>query len=535
MRVETQEPRLNGAPQESLKPSPLRLFSGRGFFSTSIMLTKPSYKYNEEAQPFQKSAVKQGPERAVVERAGTEIDTVLQSGTSPSRSNAVVSCPACRTSFSVATSCFSKGSNVAFHCSRCDTVFSAAADKPTASPGAGPAFSTQSNESAREESSLGKRIEATRTSYSHSSAVKASDFSIGNRSEGLNEGHHKASTETSTNAPRNSAASQRNIPLLSSYQDTSETAALEQDSHTAPQSDMWQPTAPREREAPLPPLQYSSSSSITEKLFSGGFEVNSPHRQTSKATPAAPPQFASAARFELTDLTATNDPQIDNDLQIDEDTFREALREQRSLAQKAWEMLSVRNRSLVVASAPLLAALGLLLALTPLASVSPHSLGALIDGVSPAVLSTPVAQIPPASLSIKKLALRFERTQSQETIAIVSGSLVNSSSTKLTGVTVEALTFNRRGEVTATSRAPLRSALAKERISDLTLETVRKFQSSLNARSASIAPGESVPFSIALLDQPESANSGEHGIPERTEVDLSKMKYFSARVFSVNQ
>jgi hypothetical protein len=44
-----------------------------------------------------------------------------------------------------------------------------------------------------------------------------------------------------------------------------------------------------------------------------------------------------------------------------------------------------------------------------------------------------------------------------------------------------------------------------------------------------------VPFSIALLDQPESANSGEHGIPERTEVDLSKMKYFSARVFSVNQ
>jgi hypothetical protein len=151
------------------------------------------------------------------------------------------------------------------------------------------------------------------------------------------------------------------------------------------------------------------------------------------------------------------------------------------------------------------------------------------------VISNPIPRIPPASLSIKKLTLRFEKTQSHETVAVVSGTLVNSSNTKLTGITVEALAYNRRGEVTASSKAPLRSALAKERISDLTLDTVKKFQASLNARSASIAPGETVPFSIVLLDPPIADHSNELSVSDHAELDLSKMKYFSARVFSVHQ
>jgi hypothetical protein len=437
----------------------------------------------------------------------------------------VVACPSCLTSYSVDASAVTASPNPKFHCSRCDSIFSMTDQALIASRTAATAVPAQVDEIVIEESVPAKRIEAPRASYSHSSAVKASDFSIGSR---LNSASEQPARQQLP-SERTRVADERETPThvmsrsgisLLTAQDEAPEMEMEQE-----EFDTYQDATSAEvDEEILTPTHRPVSASITEKLFSQGFEITPPQQHRAAPT-KAPTAAAPAPRFELTA------PQALENERIDEETYRQALLEQRSILQKAWDRISPRNRGLITMSAPLAATLGLLLSLTPLASVSPHSLGALVDGVSPSVLSNPTPQTPPSSLAVKNLSLRFEKTQSQETIAVVTGSLVNTSNSKISGVNLEALAFNRRGEVAAASRAPLRSALAKENIGDLTLETVKKFQSSLNARSASIAPGESVPFSIALLDTPISETGNDGSL----EIDLSQMKYFSARVFSVNQ
>ena len=112
---------------------------------------------------------------------------------------------------------------------------------------------------------------------------------------------------------------------------------------------------------------------------------------------------------------------------------------------------------------------------------------------------------------------------------MVSGSLFNQSGKSIEGVELEALGFNERGEIVLSSRSPLKSALSQEKISDLPLDTVRRYQSEINAREATIAGKENVPFTIALINNRNQDTEDTESEP----VDLSKVKYFSARVFSV--
>jgi hypothetical protein len=97
-------------------------------------------------------------------------------------------------------------------------------------------------------------------------------------------------------------------------------------------------------------------------------------------------------------------------------------------------------------------------------------------------------------------------------------------------VQLEALGFDEQGEIVARSQAPLRSALARERVSDLPLATIKKFQESLSARSANINSGEQVAFTIALLDAQTPS-----GTAPITQAELAKIRFFSARVFSVKK
>jgi hypothetical protein len=78
------------------------------------------------------------------------------------------------------------------------------------------------------------------------------------------------------------------------------------------------------------------------------------------------------------------------------------------------------------------------------------------------------------------------------------------------------------------AQAPLRSALGKEKLSELSLDTLKKFQGSLGARSAHIKAGEEVPFTIALI--PDGSREDQ---PSLADINLSQLKYFSARVFAV--
>jgi hypothetical protein len=285
------------------------------------------------------------------------------------------------------------------------------------------------------------------------------------------------------------------------------------------------PNSPLAESAPI-----DNRASVTEKLFSGGFEIAPPSKQLStpqQPVPRAQPK-PTHANEPRTATTTTNNRQAQPE-RIDDETFNQALEAQRGILQRGWHKLSTRNRSLMVMGIPLLLTLGSLLLLTPLTTLSPQSIGALIETAATSIISSPISQTPPSSLAIKNASLRFVRTRSNESLAVISGELVNTSNSKISGVNLEALVFNRRGEMLASSRAQLHSALAKENVTDLNLTTVRKFQNSLNARSASIGGGETVPFTIAILNESVSGGNSEDHL-----LDLTRVKYFSARVFSVN-
>jgi hypothetical protein len=170
--------------------------------------------------------------------------------------------------------------------------------------------------------------------------------------------------------------------------------------------------------------------------------------------------------------------------------------------------------------------MGLLLTIGYSSYLAPQTLDAGLRAVVPSLITGPTSKLPPSELSVQELSLEFVKTQSHEGIGIVRGVVHNNADSTLNNVRLEALGFDDRGQIVVRTQAPLRSALAREKASDLSLATVRKFQESLSASSSKIAAGERVAFSIALLD----SSSGE-AMP----VDLSKVRYFSARVFSVGQ
>jgi hypothetical protein len=137
-----------------------------------------------------------------------------------------------------------------------------------------------------------------------------------------------------------------------------------------------------------------------------------------------------------------------------------------------------------------------------------------------------VPKLPPSGVSVKGLKLIYVKLQTKEIVPVISGTVANTTSETVDGITLEGIGFNERGEVLLSSQAPLRSALSREKVSDLSLETVVKFQSSLSARKASIAPKEEVQFTLALIGRKATDRAIE-------DVDLGALKYFSARVFSV--
>jgi len=186
--------------------------------------------------------------------------------------------------------------------------------------------------------------------------------------------------------------------------------------------------------------------------------------------------------------------------------------------------LAAKTRALARMSMPLAITMGALVLVSYSARVSPRSTDTLLGLVIPSSLASSVPHLPPNDLSVRDLSLRFVRTSSRDTVAIVSGRLLNASSKSISDVTLEALGFYERGEVVVKARAPLRSALNNEKVGDLDRETIVKFQHALGARDTSIAASETVPFTVALVD--ENSRSGDSP-------DLSQIKFFSARVFSV--
>jgi hypothetical protein len=171
-------------------------------------------------------------------------------------------------------------------------------------------------------------------------------------------------------------------------------------------------------------------------------------------------------------------------------------------------------------SMPLATALAALCVVGLFIRIFPSVVDSVFRAAVPGFISGRTAELPPPEVSVQDLNLTLEKTQSKESIPVVRGVVFNASDKAYEDVSIEALGFNSRGELLVRARAPLRSALSREKISDLSLEAVKKFQNALSASNASIKAGEKVAFSVALFLQ---------------DAEAQEVTYFSARVFSVGR
>jgi hypothetical protein len=150
--------------------------------------------------------------------------------------------------------------------------------------------------------------------------------------------------------------------------------------------------------------------------------------------------------------------------------------------------------------------------------------------ITPSALREPAQTAPPSALGVKNLHISFKKTRNREFIPVVTGTVLNDSGRAFEGVELEVIGFNGRGEIIASSRAPLRSALTNQTVSDLSLETVANYQQTPAAQDSSIKAREAVPFTVALLNGRQLDE--EMG---STEFNPAQVKYFSARIFSIKR
>lgn len=441
-----------------------------------------------------------------------------QGAESPSSEpHVVVSCPTCRTKFAVEGSLVASFETPRFHCSRCDAVFELGEHaKPSrSSPQRGDA-NNERRWILAEDSPIPDALGQSRAVSAAQPMLKPTDFSLGDASRadiaphppfaifpaqierpglsllGLNKPLTTSKNPTEL-APIETSAPPRRTPPISVEEVTPSIAS-------DPFSLFDDPTAP-------PPTPSASGIPTTPRW--------SVSPQTSSSTPPAtqPRVSQPTAPVENTDpAESTPAPRV------------RAPRGQ--MMAHMFARLSPRTRSLSYLSAPIIVLMGVLTAVGYAASFAPKTLDAALQAVVPSIITGSAAQLPPSELSVQDISLEFVKTQSREGLGVVRGVVHNGSSSTLNEVRLEALGFDDRGQIVVRAQAPLRSALAREKVSDLSLATVRKFQESLSASSSKIAAGERVAFTIALLD----SSSGE-GMP----IDLSQVRYFSARVFSVER
>lgn len=408
--------------------------------------------------------------------------------TESSAPHLVICCPACRTKFAVESSAVASLEVLRFHCSRCDTVFlmqdpleHGLKDRSSSTEQISPRWVLTDPTGTIKNEDVGTASCAT-------PPLRSTDFSIGSSSWGAQAKQELppvAPSSKPANIPSEAISMRSGLSLLDQGQTNIDSQR--------PASSFASTTLPR-------------TQTVTAKV---NHRAENPLRSSS--TTRSTPEPAS--------LSAENESLLAK-LGIDSEI---------GLLRRMAARFSPRSRSLIKLSAPLCAAMALILLVSYSARISPRSTGSLLAFALPSTISGTVPQLPPNDLTIRELSLKFVRTPSRETVAVVSGKLFNASPKTIADVTLEARGFNDRGETVITAKAPLRSALANEKVSDLELETIVKFQQSLGAKNSAILPGESAPFTIALL----TANDGEDS-SDSNAARLPTIKFFSARVFSVH-
>ncbi|MEY4669197.1 MAG: hypothetical protein RL518_1896 [Pseudomonadota bacterium] len=447
----------------------------------------------------------------------------------------VVVCPSCKTSFAVETAAVAALETPRFHCSRCDDIFIMKDAPADMLPLGGVKVQSLAHAGQLRHSTQPRGGGLIRESL-----IKPSDFSLGSDTQppkAFIEPNFDAPPEPPLEARSGLSLLSRGIEESPATQETRFEApvtftspVIEQPTSSAP---VMRNTSGIEEPTPTQDFVVTPSTAPTQTLSSRQFVLADPPptlpdhglkptrlkeepSSLSKAVAAAPETIAKARPLPETEsYRPTPQPRRS-------ETHGSTAGEQRRF--------SIRTQSLLSMGAPILGALAVLLGMSYSAQLSPQSVDALMNYITPSALKESAQTSPPSALGVKNLRISFQKTRNREIIPVITGRVVNESGRAFEEVELEAIGFNGRGEIIASSRAPLRSALSNEDVSELSLETVSNYQRALAAKDSSIKAREGVPFTIALLNGRQLDQ--EMGA---TDFDPSQVKYFSARIFSIKR
>ena len=450
----------------------------------------------------------------------------------------VVVCPSCKTSFAVETAAVAALETPRFHCSRCDDIFVMKDAPSDLLPLGGVQVQSITHTGAH------ARHSQTRTSGpGPESLIKPSDFSLGSSTPSTHSFIEQNPVTSSEIAP----AERSQLSLLNRSIDD-----IQEDALNEVFDNVFEPTsftAPVEAEKPkeqfTPPRFVLSTPAPTVRteqsrhapVSSRQFVLSDPPPTLSEAvaTPAPLPPHAKKTAPPSQHEPLKNPQPLRQVSQRETETYRPtppARKSDSTLPEGARteKRSSRRIQGLISMSTPILGTLAVLMGVSYCARLSPHSIDSLATYATPSVVRESTQTLPPSALAVKNLHLSFKKTRNKEVVAVVSGTVLNESGKRFDDVELEVIGFNERGQIIASSRAPLRSALTNEKISENSLDAVKRFQTTLAAKDSSITAREAVPFSVALLDGRELQRDSES-----TDVDASHVRYFSARIFSIKK
>jgi predicted Zn finger-like uncharacterized protein len=471
----------------------------------------------------------------------------------------IVACPSCSTKFAVESSLVAAVEDPQFHCSRCDQVFSldevstvlhrdlTGRDSPASAHDNASEDGTQErspNNSETRASTEPAYVETNEQRGRHTNAFSTpAPYNPPSQAHGTT-----ASALGSTNTiPAPIRASDFSVASTSHLQSPTE-GLPPFTTEQKPLQEEFTPTQTLNAGAHYSSPSSSPTSShtntgwvilpeeITSQISSRGTDLNSKQLNSSLQTVESettlvstePPAAANLPPAVKPNLITAPAPVVDGSKraaatsQISKGVQQEL---QFNRAHNSSEL--TRMQSLALAAAPLFIVLAALFIGSYSIRLSPDTLGAAVTKVT-SIFGGVSPVLPPVELTVSKVSLKGVRIASKELVPVVTGVLTNRSQFTADGVTLEALGFDGRGELLISAQAPLRSALGREKLSELSLDTLKKFQRSLGARSALIKPGEEVPFTIALI--PDGSREDQ---PSLADINLSQLKYFSARVFAV--
>lgn len=107
----------------------------------------------------------------------------------------------------------------------------------------------------------------------------------------------------------------------------------------------------------------------------------------------------------------------------------------------------------------------------------------------------------PPELVIPKAKLELIDLDNGEQVPIISGTLVNHGKTPLSEIIIRGYLFDKKGAILAETEVSAASPLSETKVKSLSRDMIKTLQGRSTLKKFTLAAGESIPFSIALLDE----------------------------------